>query len=268
MDTTLTAADGTRLVGRRTGQGAPVVLVHGSGGGLDSWDPVAPLLADEFQLWVYARRGYPPSGACRQAKTFAHDVADLAAVLAAAGGSAQVVGGSYGATVALHAARNGVPGIRSLVLFEPPLFAAGPGLEPVLGEHRPLVAAGDTRAAARVFARDVARVPGALLDALDRAGGGERDAVRDAAEAVGSLHDLEAMAADGPDLRRWAQVDVPALLVQGADTWDPVPDTMDALAEVLPMVTRALLPGQSHFATHTAPALFADTLRPFLRVHR
>ncbi|HEX6873398.1 MAG TPA: hypothetical protein VF163_20055 [Micromonosporaceae bacterium] len=40
-------ADGTWLAARRTGHGVPVVLVHGSAGGLDSWDGVAPLLQDE-----------------------------------------------------------------------------------------------------------------------------------------------------------------------------------------------------------------------------
>ena len=53
--------DGTTLAVRRTGTGVPVVLVHGSAGGLESWDPVLPFL-DGFEVWVYTRRGYPPSG--------------------------------------------------------------------------------------------------------------------------------------------------------------------------------------------------------------
>src|SRR3954452_16940663 len=44
----LAAPDGTALAVRRTGSGTPVVLVHGSAGGLDSWDPVLPFL-DGFQ---------------------------------------------------------------------------------------------------------------------------------------------------------------------------------------------------------------------------
>lgn len=39
---------------------------------------------------------------------------------------------------------------------------------------------------------------------------------------------------------------------------------MDALAAALPWVTRSVLDGQSHFATHTAPELFAGTLGKFL----
>jgi len=256
VEITVRAADGTRLVARRTGRGAPVVLVHGSAGGLDSWDPITPLLDDEFEVWVYARRGYPPSDDCEQPKTYADDVADLRAVLAAAGGSAHVAGASYGGTVALRAAVAGAA-LRTLVVFEPPLFAAGPAVASALAGFRELLAAGDVAGANRVFAAQVARVPAPILAALPDAGG-------DPGEAVGSLHDLEAMAADTPDLSRWASIAIPALIMQGSDTWAPMPSTMDSLAAAMPAAARAILPGQSHFATHTAPGLFARTIRDFL----
>jgi pimeloyl-ACP methyl ester carboxylesterase len=73
------------------------------------------------------------------------------------------------------------------------------------------------------------------------------------------------MAADAADLDRWARIEVPLLLLQGSDTWDPMPATMDALAAVLPTASRTVLPGQSHFASHTAPELFAGAVRTFLR---
>src|SRR5256885_9581789 len=49
--------------------------------------------------------------------------------------------------------------LRSLTLFEPPLFAAGEELAPVLGEYRALLDAGDLGTATRLFAEKVARVP-------------------------------------------------------------------------------------------------------------
>ena len=57
----------------------------------------------------------------------------------------------------------------------------------------------------------------------------------------------------------------PTLLMQGADTWNPIPETMDELAAALPYVRRVRFPGQMHFAPSTAPELVADTLRDFLR---
>lgn len=256
------ADDGTRLAVRRTGRGTPMVLVHGSAGGLDSWDPIVPLLTDAFEVWVYARRGYAPSDKPSREKTFADDVRDVKAVVAAAGGRVHVVGASYGGTVTLHALLAGVPGIRSAVVFEPPLFAAGPALKDVLDQYRALIEAGDLAAAAMLFAREVSRVPEVILQAL--AGSvGELDEVRARDEAVGCLYDLEAMAADEPDIRRWGQVDAPLLLMQGSNTWRPMPETLNALALAVPNAERLVLAGQAHFATHTAPALFANSLLNF-----
>jgi pimeloyl-ACP methyl ester carboxylesterase len=267
----VTAADGTRLIACRTGHGTPVVLVHGSAGGLGSWDPVTPLLSDEFELWVYARRGYAPSDGSPRPKTYADDVVDLRAVVAAAGGSAHVVGGSYGATVALHAAAGGDgAALRSLTLFEPPLFAAGRTLTATLDRFHHCLEAGNIAAAQRLFADEVSRVPAPILAALADAGAGPQDAAEQAvaaAEAVGCLHDLEAMAADTADIRQWAHLDVPVLLMQGSDTWSPMPATMNSLAEVMPGAARAVLPGQSHFASHTAPNMFANAIREFLKQH-
>ena len=235
VDTEIVSADGTRLIARRTGQGAPVVLVHGSGGGLESWNAIVSLLADEFELWVYARRGYAPSAHPAAPKTFADDAADVAAVVEAVGERAHLVGGSYGATTALHAARAGVATLRSVVLFEPPLFAAGPDLGPVLDEYRALLHDGRYPAAARVFAAKVARVPSALLGPDP----GDADPAPDAgrqAEAVSLLHDLEAMVADGTDLARWATVGVPTMVMQGERTWDPMPATMQRVDRRAPRV--------------------------------
>jgi pimeloyl-ACP methyl ester carboxylesterase len=103
-------------------------------------------------------------------------------------------------------------------------------------------------------------VPAVLLDALG-------DTEMDAGGAIGCLHDLEAMVADDPDAARWAGIDVPTLLMQGSDTWSPMPETMDALAAVLPHATRVTLDGQNHFVTHTAPEVWAAPLRRFLQDH-
>ena len=81
--------------------------------------------------------------------------------------------------------------------------------------------------------------------------------------AIGWLHDLEALADDGTDAARWSSITVPALLMQGADTWEPMPTTMNALAAALPAARRVIWPGQSHFATMTAPDLVAGELLAF-----
>ena len=266
---TVKSADGTRLVVRRVGSGAPIVLLHGSGGGLHSWQAVAHDLAGDYDLWLVARRGFGPSDVPPGANSFPAEVEDVRAVLARArmesDRDAVLVGASSGATLALHTALADPDGMRALCLFEPPLFAAGPGLRPVLRQYEMLVAGGDLAGAASVFARQVARVPEPLLAALAAADSGDSDPVEAARSAVGSLHDLQAMAADSGDIARWSGIRVPTLLMQGADSWDPLPATMDALAAVLPDVERAVWPGQMHFATMTAPGLVAATIRRFVQ---
>jgi pimeloyl-ACP methyl ester carboxylesterase len=140
------------------------------------------------------------------------------------------------------------------------LYASGPALLPVLEEYASLIAAGDVSQATRLFAEKVAQFPTEVLGAIPPDAG-------ELAELIGCLHDLEAMAFDQTDITRWGGIDVPTLLMQGAQSWPPIPSTMEQLATALPAAGRAVLEGQSHFATHTAPELFAEKLLQFLHEH-
>lgn len=128
------SADGTRLVARRTGSGDPVVLVHGSGGGLHSWAAVADRLTQDHEVWLPARRGYGPSDVPPGSRSLGPETADLIAVIEAArestGKPVHLVGGSYGATLSLHTATTDPHGVRSLAAYEAPHFAAGPRSHP------------------------------------------------------------------------------------------------------------------------------------------
>lgn len=270
-DVSFVSFDGTAIACRQVGSGPPVVMVHGSGGGLHSWRPVAERLADRFGLWTPARRGYAPSGPGRRPKRFADEVADLGELIERIGRPVHLVGMSYGATVALHAAAAGLP-IRSLVLWEPPLYAAGAELAPVLARFEELTARGDRRRADRLLAEEVARVPAAVLDLMAASDPADADPCdeqpAETSDAPGWCRDLESMAADTPDVRRWSGVAVPTLLMRGADTWQPMPETLDRLAAALPQVTLVTFPGQSHFAPSTAPDAVAAEIDRFLSPDR
>ncbi|MHC5256454.1 alpha/beta fold hydrolase [Streptomyces sp. UC4497] len=262
--------DGTAIAYRQFGSGPPVVMVHCSGGGLHSWEPVAELLADRYEVWTPVRRGYAPSGPGRSPKSFADEVADLDALITKIGRPVHVVGMSYGGNVALHAAAAGLP-IRSLVLWEPPLFAVGDKLAPVLEEFQELTAKGEQRRADRLLAEKVARIPAALLDLMD-AGDSDSDAndtetdtvPAEPDEAPGWCRDLESLISDSADVDRWSDVTVPTLLMRGADTWQPMPETLDRLATALPQVTYTTLPGQMHFAPSLVPDVVAGQIADFL----
>lgn len=266
-DQSVESADGTRLVVRRLGIGDPVVLVHGSGGGLHSWAAVAEHLARDHEVWLPARRGYGPSDVPADTKSFRTETADLIAVTEAArrssGRPVHLVGASYGATLALHTTSADPRDVRSLAIFEPPLYAAGAEIVPLLDRYRAAFERDDA-AAMTAALNEVTRVPAEIVAAM-AAGAGNRvpDPVEARRSAVGWLHDLEALAQDSTDITRWSSITVPTLLLAGADTWEPMPTTMNALARTIPAVRRVTWPGQSHFVTMTAPTLVADALRQF-----
>ena len=130
---------------------------------------MAEALAGEFEVRSFVRRAYTGGPPERAPRTFAAEVDDLRAVLDAVGRPAHVVGALLGATLALHAARADPSGVRSLVLFEPPLLLAGPHVGEVAVRHHELVAAGEYRAAGLLVAREVLHAPPFLLDALAQA---------------------------------------------------------------------------------------------------
>jgi pimeloyl-ACP methyl ester carboxylesterase len=266
VDIIIAAADGLDLAVRIDGAGDPIVFLHGSGGGLESWADISAELAPDYQSWSMARRGWDPSGIPLQRNAFADEAADALAVVAHAaaetGRRVHLVGGSYGALVALHAAAVSTDHIASLAVYEPPVLQTGSHLEPVIGRYRAMTAAGELIEAMAMFVREAARMPEDVL----RAGAPSEppDPVQTRRAAAGVLRDLEAMAADSPDVTRWSSIAVPVLLMQGADTWEPIPTGMDQLAAVLPDPHRVIWAGQSHFATATAPSLVVATLREFL----
>ena len=118
---TVVSADGTQIGFDRSGSGPPLLLVEPAGHfrGFSSFDGLAPLLAEEFTVYRYDRRGRGESG---DTPPYApeREVEDLTALITEAGGRASLYGYSSGALLALHAAAREVA-IDRMVLLEPPL---------------------------------------------------------------------------------------------------------------------------------------------------
>src|SRR5215216_5896611 len=63
------------------GEGDPLVLIPGLGGNCRVWDPIAPLLAEHFNLILLDNRGLGRSVARRKPRTLADYSSDLAELL-------------------------------------------------------------------------------------------------------------------------------------------------------------------------------------------
>jgi len=101
--------------------GPPMVMVHGSWVGGNSWAFAVPGLSGSFRVVTYDRRGHNGSSAPRGGK-MADDVEDLAALIQRLGlGRSHIVGGSYGGIVALRFASAHPELALTVNVHEPPM---------------------------------------------------------------------------------------------------------------------------------------------------
>jgi pimeloyl-ACP methyl ester carboxylesterase len=226
--------DGTRIAYERAGSGPPLVMVDPAGGysGFDNIRGLGALLAADLTVYTYDRRGRGESGDTPP-YAIEREVEDLAAVIAAAGGSASVYGLSSGALLALHAAAAGLP-IDRLVLFEPPVREEGEPPDLAFAEEiAELVAAGRRAAAVEAFLVGIGVPP-------------EYAASQPPLEAVAHtlVYDCEISNATTFDLLRG--VDVPALVLDSFGSSDDLTGGTATIAEALPNGTRRSLAGEWH----------------------
>jgi len=118
----VTSADGTKIAYETRGTGPALILIGGAfcdrrakAAGL----PLAELLAPSFTVTSYDRRS---RGDSTEASPWSieREVEDLAALIAAAGGTAHLYGISSGALLAVEAAVRGLS-VAKLALYEPPI---------------------------------------------------------------------------------------------------------------------------------------------------
>lgn len=103
------------------GSGPPVLLIHGSGDGLRTFEALSDMLADDQRVISYSRRGYEGAGAPATAWEQHH--ADAATVIEArTAEGAVVVGHSGGGIVATELALERPDLVAGLVLLEPGLY--------------------------------------------------------------------------------------------------------------------------------------------------
>ena len=242
MTETTRSADGTAIAFERVGRG-PVVVCVDPAGGYRRRGPmgrIAPLLADTFTVVTYDRRGRGESGDTLP-YSVEREADDLAAVIAAVGGSAFVYGFSSGGLVALHAAAAGVP-IARMALLEPPLGGAGESA--LTGEIRALLAAGRHRDAAAHFLASIG-VPE------------EHRTPDEGLVAVAPTLLYDCLLADGTPLALIGTVPAPTLVISSEGSGGPLPEWAAAIVDALPRGRFLSLPGAWHGVedAHLAAAL-------------
>jgi 3-oxoadipate enol-lactonase len=109
---------GARLAYEVTGDGPPVVLVHGFGLDMRMWDPQVEQLAGRFRVVRYDCRGFGASGPFDPAHGYTH-AGDLLALLDHLSiGPAVLAGLSFGGRVVMQAALAAPDRVRGLALLD------------------------------------------------------------------------------------------------------------------------------------------------------
>src|SRR3712207_1323335 len=120
---TVTSKDGTPIAYRRSGEGPPLVLVHGTAADHSRWRPVLPAFEQSFTVYAIDRRGRGGSGDSDD-YAIEREFEDVAAVVDSFGEPANLLAHSYGALCALEAALL-TTNVRKLVLYDPGIELAG-----------------------------------------------------------------------------------------------------------------------------------------------
>jgi pimeloyl-ACP methyl ester carboxylesterase len=249
--------DAVLLHVEHAGAGPAVVLIHAGVADRRMWDPQWAAWQTRFALTRLDLRGFGRSGP--SVGSFSH-AGDVAAALDRAGiDRACVVGSSFGALVALDLAAARPERITRLVLADAPLPGYGWSQEMrgFFAAEEATLEVGDLEAATEV---NVEFWVGSASEAVKAAIGEQQlNAFRLQADDEG---DDSLLTDDLPG--GLATLDVPTLVLTGAEDKADFQAIADQLAATLPLARRAMVAGAGHLPSLEQPAAFDAIVLPFL----
>jgi pimeloyl-ACP methyl ester carboxylesterase len=256
--------NGAELYYEIRGRGPPVVLIMGGTGDGGHFDTLADLLADEFTVVTYDRRGngrspVPPGWTTTSPQEQADDAASLVDVLSV--GPSAVFGTSSGGNFALWMLTRHPAAVRGAVLHEPAMYALLDDFDAIRSPLQAVVRqsmdeGGPSLAVERFWEYIGGDGAWTLLSPT------LRERLRSNASTVFDV-ELGTYERQMPDDQALAAIAVPVFLVVSEETHGFFVEVAQRLSERLG-VDIVTTPG-THAAYHDRPAELAETIRPFLR---
>lgn len=252
----VSSADGATIAIERTGQGKPLLAIHGTASSRKRWFLTAGALAEGRQLILMDRRGRGDSSH-GVSYSIEREFEDIAAVVAHIGERLDILAHSYGAVCTLGAAPR-LARVDNIVLYEPPLDPLPPESD-LPDRVEACVAKGDLEGGLRVFLSHVGVSEADVARLRELPNWPERlTIVPTIPREVRAVRNL----AFAPD--HLGGISTRTLLLLGSDSPPRFGEAIDALSKALPNAQVGVLPGQKHQAMDTAPAFFIKAVRAFL----
>jgi pimeloyl-ACP methyl ester carboxylesterase len=263
---TVTSIDGSTIAYDRYGDDGPVVILVGgalSYRTFSKMEEIATALAEHCIVINYDRRG---RGDSTENGPYAleREIEDLAAIIEAEGGRASLWGWSSGGALALRVAAANI-GVERVSVYEVP-FMVQPGLKRPTRDYGErideLVAADDRNGLVKHFMRNAIGIPAPVVTLMRLSPMWK--GLRSTAHTLG--YDWAALGAHtmyGAPLDReeWAAVTVPAQVLYGGRSTEPLREGSKALGAVLPDAHLIEIPGAKHnVKTGTVVPLIAKFL--------
>lgn len=263
---TVVSPDGTKIAFERTGSGPAVILISSALADRSDAKKLAALLAENFTVINYDRRGRGASGDARTVSV-EREIEDIAALIEHVGGPVSLFGSSSGAVLTLRAAAAGLD-VHRVAVFEPPFVVdpdskSGPGkdfparIDALLTEQR-------YSEAVKLFMVEAQGMPKAMVAFMKLARGMWRTLT---AMAETLRYDLAVMGdtQQGKPLtpKPWRAVTAPTLVLTGGKSAAGFHNAAKAVTEVMPNARHEILPGLNHGAVMMAPKKLAPTVTEF-----
>jgi pimeloyl-ACP methyl ester carboxylesterase len=258
---TVTSRDGTRIAYWVSGDGPPLLLVHGMvADHSTTWRFVLPELEQRFTVYAMDRRGRGGSGD-GDVYDLQREAEDVVAIVDSVGRPVNVLGHSHGGLCALEAALL-TENLNRLIVYEgvalrgADLFRSG-----AADRLQAMLAAGDVEGMLITFMRDEANIPPAEIELLRS----QREAwavrLRNASTVP---REIRAMERYEFEPERFGRMATPTLLLVGEDSPPREIENATAVAEALTDARVVVLQGQQHLAMYTAPDVFVREVVRFL----
>jgi pimeloyl-ACP methyl ester carboxylesterase len=263
--TSVVSRDGTEIAYWTSGDGPPIVLVHGGLADHTRWGPLLTYLEPHVTVHAIDRRGRGASGDANEyllEREYEDVAAVVEAVAAASDELVNVYGHSHGGIVAFGAAVLTAK-IRKLVLYEgwpvpePSIYARPAG---VMRRMDMLLAAGDPDGVVEELFRSIEDISDEDLAALRLSPSWPGRVV--AAHTVTREISGETRAFLDPE--QASKIRVPVLMLIGEHSTDPAKRMVDAVAAALSNVRVQVLAREQHLADILNPEVFAKHLLGFL----